>query len=180
VYGIVNAEQKHYDELNNMNPDSATGASVSIIRGMTQGDTNVSLNGNSILCKQLVFGVSVNMNAVATSTKWRLMAVWDTRPSTTLATIPAWTDVQSASNVNSFMNIDDQLNRFRVIFDRRGTVTTSYPERQFTIYRKCFKHTKFTDAQVPNLNDIIILCFSDEAANTPTISVRSRLRYYDN
>jgi hypothetical protein len=78
------------------------------------------------------------------------------------------------------MNIDDQLSRFRVLMDRRYTLNTNKPEVLTKLNRTFSRHIKFTDAQVPNLNDIVILAFSDEATNFPAINIQSRIRFYDN
>lgn len=180
VAGIVNSELKHYDESQTLNPDNSTGAVVSIVRGMAQGDTNNTFEGNSILAKRLNCRINLGLGASATATKVRIAIVWDTRPSTTLATIPAWTDVFSAASTNAMMNIDDQLNRFRIMHDKTYMLTTNYPEKQIVINKSFSRHIKFTDAQVPNLNDIILLTFSDEATNVPGVLCQSRLRFYDN
>lgn len=179
--GIINSELKHYDETNTLTPDSATGTSTSIVRGMAQGLTNNTFDGNSILVKKVSFAVNLLMNASATTTRVRLVVALDTRPSTTLGTLPAWTDVFSANALNSLRNIDDQIKRFWILYDRVHIVNSvSLSEKTFMFTVPFNRHIKFTDAQVPNLNDIVVLAISDEATNTPTLGILSRLRYYDN
>lgn len=176
--GIINSELKHYDESTTMNPDNTSGTITAIVRGMAQGDTNNTMDGNSILLKSVNLRFSVIMNASATCTRLRFLLLKDTRPNSAL---PAITDILSSSSIQAFMNIDDQLKRFRVLADKKITVNTQNPEKQFFISRK-FKqtHVKFNDAQLPVLNDFYVACISDEPTNTPTINMTSRLRFYDN
>lgn len=182
VASIVNSELKHYDEAVSLSPDSSVGSRTSPIRGMAQGDTNNTFDGNSILVKSFFIRGTISIGASATATRVRLALVWDTRPSSVLGTIPAWTDVFSAADVNAMMNIDDQIKRFKVLFDRTYTLSTVMGrlEIPFRIFKKFSRHVKFNDSQVPILNDLILLSFSDEAANTPNIVGYSRLRFYDN
>ena len=70
---IINSELKHYDESGTSTPDGASGSIVGILRGMAQGDTNNTFDGNSILCKSVQVRFSTNMNASATSTRVRCM-----------------------------------------------------------------------------------------------------------
>jgi len=178
VQGIVNSELLHYDETNNITPDNSTGSVVGISRGMSQGDTNNTFKGNSILLKKINLRFSCLMNSSATATRMRFLVLRDTRP---LTSLPAITDVLSGTNVQSFMNIDNQIQRFRVLMDRRIVLTTNYPEKMFIFNRKFRRmHIKFDDNQVPVLNDIVILAVSDEPTNTPTVNIGSRLRFYDN
>jgi len=178
VQGIVNSELLHYDETNNVTPDNSTGTITGISRGMSQGDTNNTFKGNSILLKKINLRFSALMNSSATATRLRFIVLRDLRPQTAL---PGITDILSGTNVQAFLNIDDQIQRFRVLMDKRITLTTNYPEKMF-IFNRQFRrmHIKFNDSQVPVLNDIIIACLSDEPTNTPTINIGSRLRFYDN
>lgn len=178
LYGIINSELKHYDETNSLTPDSSSGTITAIVRGMAQGTTNNTFDGNSILLKKIGLNFSMQMHASATSTRLRIMLIKDTRPQSSL---PAITDILSSNTINAFLNIDDQLNRFRVLRDKRVILNTNNPEKVLMVnraFKRC--HVKFTDAQVPVLNDFYVVLLSDESTNTPTVTVTSRLRYYDN
>lgn len=174
---IVNSELLHYDENGTSTPTGSTGDIIGILRGMTQGDTNNTMHGNSILLKSVQTNFTVNMNASATSTRLRVLMLLDTRP---LAALPAITDILSSNTINAFMNIDDQIKRFRILKSFTVVVNTQYPEKVYKLYKKMNLHCKFNDSQVPILNDILYVLLSDESTNTPTVTYNSRLRFYDN
>lgn len=177
---VLNSELKHYDETNAPTPDTATGSVVSIVRGMAQGDTNNTFQGNSILLKSIQCRGSIVKNATATTTRVRYMLVRDSRPQ---SSVPAITDILSAASILGNMNIDDQIQRFRVLYDRTYVVSNVAgcpPNITFNYYVKQSHHIKFNDSAVPVLNDYLLLAISDEATNTPTVTTASRLRYYDN
>lgn len=180
VASIVNSELKHYDETNTVTPDTTTGSVVSIVRGMSQGDTNNTFEGNSFLVKSIFIRGSVVLNASATSSRVRYLLVKDTRPQ---AAVPAITDVLSAATIIAPLNIDDQIKRFKVLYDRTfnvSNVSGAMPEITFKGFKKQNSHIKWNDSQVPVLNDYLLVCLSDEVTNTPTVTTISRVRYYDN
>ena len=126
----------------------------------------------------VTIGGVLSLNGSATTTRIRCMLVRDTRPNNSL---PAVSDVLSSINVNAFMNIDDQIKRFRVLHDK-VIVLDSNNHREYVVkvYKKLNHHLKLNDTQTPVLNDIFWLMVSDEATNTPSVSIQSRIRYYDN
>lgn len=178
--GIINSELKHYDEALGATAVSSAGSVTSLVSGISQGDTNNTITGNSILMKQFHIIGNLLINASATVSRVRVMLVQDTRP--VGGATPAVTDILNASTVRSFLNIDDQLNRFRVLKNRLFILSqaTTPEEITFTWHVKKTQHIKFNDSQQVILNDLLLLVLSDESTNTPTIAYSTRLRYYDN
>lgn len=176
--GIINSELLHYDESNNNTPNSSTGSVFSLVRGMAQGDTNNTFTGNSILLKKINLKGTVTINASATTSRVRFMVLVDKRPQ---SAVPAVTDILSSANVTSFMNIDDQLLRFKVLKSRTFAIdANTLREIPFAYNFDMNRHIKFDDTQTPVSGDLVVLLLSDEATNTPTVNMQSRIRYYDN
>lgn len=179
IRGMVNCELHNYDEAQTATAIDNSGSVTSLIDGIAQGDTNNTFTGNSLLLKRVQLRGTIAMHASATSTRVRLMVVLDKRPPSS-GTPPVVTDILNTAAITSFLNIENQIGRFKVLMDRTYVVNTQFPERPFTFFRKLSLHCKFNDSQELSLNDVLILQISDESTNTPTVAFNSRLRYYDN
>lgn len=174
----LNAEKKHFDSTINPTIDTS-GVVVSLNRDMAQGISNNTYIGNSIRMKAIQANYQFVLNPSATTTRIKIAIVLDTRPFA--AGVANYTDIYQGAGLQSFLNLDNQLNRFRVLSSKYITISSdSMPEKQVAIYRKLDHHCKFNDATVPVQNELLLCMISDEATNTPGVSIRTRLRYYDN
>lgn len=180
VASIVNSELKYYDESNSIVPDnnSSTATNVtSIVRGIAQGDTSQSIDGASVLMKQIVLRWTCIIGASATNTRIRLALVKDTRP---VATLPIWSDI-FGGDIHSFANVDSQAKRFRIMMDKTFVLRSALQtEKMYKFFKKVNFHVRFNTSQVPVMNDILLCALCDEGTNFPTITINSRLRFYDN
>lgn len=177
--GIINAELKHYDESNSVTP-TTSGTTFSIVQGLAQGDTNSSINGNSVFVKKIVIRGSAVINASALGTRVRIMVIRDLRPVAGVVAAPS--DVLATPiNTNSLLNIISGQNRFKVLMDKLIVLdSSSNGEYFFKHFIEQSFHTKFNSTPNPVLNDIFVLALSSEGTFTPNVNIASRIRYYDN
>lgn len=176
VASIVNSELKYYDETNNIQP-SSTGDMLSVVGGIAAGTGPTNFEGNSILLKRLVGRASVIMNSSATATRIMLAIVQDRQVNQTTA--PSYTQIWSTNTVNSLQNIAAYPGRFRILWRKYVIVDTSFPEKMVKFNLNMSRHIKFNTTTVSK-NDFFLTYISDEATNTPTVNIQTRLRYYDN
>lgn len=180
MYGMINSELKHFDATP-VNTTVGTTATIASLCPTTQGDADNTFQGNSIMAKSIQINYRIGMSASATSTRVLIAVVLDTRP--VGGSVPAFTDIFANSTTFAFLNIDDQIGRFRVLYRRTHmmSINQTSQEVQRKIYRKLGNlHVKYNDAQGVTLNNLLIVALSDEATNTPMVTVSSRIRYYDN
>lgn len=174
---LYNPELKHYDESNSMNVTS-NGNVLSIVRGISQSTSDQSFIGNQIYLKKVNIHIKANLNASATASSLRFVIIQDKRPQ---SSVPAFTDVYTSASTLSFLNIDNQDNRFKVLANEFLTLSL-YSDDEAYIIRNINTNFKirFDDSAVPVQNDILCVAISDEPINYVACSVFTRLRYYDN
>lgn len=182
VKQLVNTEFDFKDTTTGVSPTS--GGSMTLLNGMTQGDTASSREGNSIRMKSLDLRFYLTNNSTAVNTNTRVMLVHDKQPNGSTALV---TDVLATNNVVSPRNLDNRK-RFKVIYDRTFSLSTAGPSNlNSAFYKKDFnQHVAFYNASnAGTIADIstgalFLLLLSDQAVNAPTINYYFRLRFIDN
>lgn len=176
--GIVNSEKKSFDSAL-PNPQSST-ATITGLSNIAQGDDYNAREGRSILVKSLEYEGTIRMNSSATDTLYRLVLFIDhdntgTAPTAAQVGITGVNGMRSSNPVN--------MKRFTILRDRLIRVTSganvTFPCNGF---HKLSHHVKYdgTAATDAVQGSVWTLTVSDQATNTPAISVSTRLRYYDN
>lgn len=177
--GVINSELKHHDATSST-AISSTGLVVHL-SDIAQGDSESTRDGRSILPKSIYLQGHYVMNATASRTSIRTVLILDRRPD---AGAPTWTDVYESADVNSLRNISSDQGRFRVLYERTDTLTDG--GKEISLWKKFVPisrvHCKFdgTAATDTSQNAFYLLQVSSEATNTPSQSLQSRLRFYDN
>lgn len=178
AYAVTNSELKFYDETNNLSPGT-TGSIASYIRGITQGDTGSSIDGNSIRIKQFVMNSAISMSGLATSTRVKYWIIADFDPQ--VSGVPAWTDVFTTTGLTPLMNLTSYPNRFKILKTKMFSFSlNSYSETVDKVYLNLDQKVKFDTSQNPRTYDLLVMAISDEATNLPSFNVQSRIRFYDN
>lgn len=179
---MLNAEKKYYDiSQTTTNPSTPSGTYTvqNIFDGITVGDGPTNRDGYQIRVKSLCFRFLSQLNASATSTRLRFVIFLDRRPQ--IGSAPVWTDLFDSSNLqNSFYNLSDQWKRFKIITDKTIVVNTTNLETQTDIFIPMSLPVRYNASGQSINNNMWFFIVSDEITNTPQVSYRYRVRFYDN
>lgn len=177
IKGMVNAEKHYVDVDLSVNP-SNTG-SVQLINTIAQGDDVNNRQGNSVLCKYLRFIMNGAMNGSATNTIIRIIIFCDTANQ---GVTPSVTDYLTGANTTSFKNVDNHK-RFVTLRDKTYHMSINgVREIADYIYCKTNFHLRYSGAGSTSVlqNALYLLIISNEATNTPVVTIQSRTAFYDN
>lgn len=184
VKGLVNVEFKQHN-INRTSAAMNTTFTQSFLTNLSQGGDDTERDGNSLRMKSIQIKGFVKQNASAAQTLVRLLVVHDKQTNQALFT-PAdlLFDVTPGDAIISARNIDN-MKRFHVLWDKVITLDSAASgTKTFSFYKKLNIAIRYdenagdiTDLTQSSLNFMQV---SDEATNTPTITVHIRLRYIDN
>jgi len=179
--GLVNAELKFFDTK-----DADTGEAfswdglVAILSSIPAGDSGQTRDGNSILAKSSYLQAVFTKHASATITQIRVILFLDKeyKPNSQIAA----TDIlEESGHIGATICPMNQYtgHRFKILQDKRFTLTTDRPSYTMKLYHKLNTHFKFTSSY---MNDQVLgyLFITNEETNTPHVIWWHRLRYYDN
>lgn len=181
--GMINCE-KHFADTNQAALQSWTGT-VYPLSALAQGDNIANRIGDSILAKYLNLRYSWIMDTTLTSTICRLIIFQDTM---SLGTIPSASDVLqvtgSAPAVLSLLNVQYAIQgRFKILFDRTTTLSV-YGHNAYATDEiiPINDHIKFTSTAGTDegRNMLYALAITNVNASDPTLTLTTRLAYYDN
>lgn len=175
----LNPEYKFLDNSGQVNP-SSTGQVISGNGLIAQGDTDITRDGNSIKVTSWLHRITLEKNASATSTRFRIILFSDV---SSAGAVPAVTDLlQTASVISPLNRVNGS--RFHVLQDKTCVLDTDTPQKVFEFYKKMQHHIKYLDgtANTTSLGQgsLYVLILSNEATNTPTMNYYSRMRFLDN
>ncbi|MGN7614506.1 hypothetical protein ACQZV8_20750 [Magnetococcales bacterium HHB-1] len=178
---VINVEHKFVDK-DLAGAVSSTTGSITPLSNLAQGDDYNARNGRSIKLSSLHVRGTVNANASATTTKVRLI-IFNDRVSN--GSTPAITDVLASSDPMSFLNLNN-TSRFKIIYDRLYRLTDDQDNsvKTFRCNKKLGWHAKY-NGSAGNVNEmqtghLWFLILSDQATNTPSVDIHTRLRFVDN
>lgn len=176
--GLINVEFKYVDNASTINPGT-TGTFV-LLNGLATGDTASTRDGRQVRFKSIQHKMILNLNASASATTVRCIFLIDTQPN---EAAPAAADVLQSVGLVAPRNLDYRK-RFVILKDQNYRVNTDMPERTVSWYRNLDMKTVYDDggdtiASITT-NSLYMLMLSDEAANTPTVTYYTRLRFIDN
>ncbi len=152
---------------------------------INQGDTDETRDGSSIRLKSIDLKGFVKLHASATSTMIRIIIVLDKQTNQAQFTYPdLYEDATTGDAIISARNIDN-AHRFVVLMDTRISLSASGNSVvPFSFYKKINTIIRYdnTGNVVADLtsNAYSLLLVSDEATNTPAVTLSARLRYIDN
>lgn len=184
AYGVkklINVERKFLVTTGSLNPVGAT-PTISCLSLIPQGDTASSRDGNKCKCISLHMQSTIFINSSAATTAVRVMLVCDKNSQ---GAFPAITDIlQSNSYLSSYNNVNCPY-RFRIIMDKRVTLSDNGKELQnLDRYIKQQKHMTFqgTGSTIADTADGVyyIVTLTNESVNSPTIVFNNRLTFVDN
>jgi len=190
---LINTEWKRKDTVFTDVPITGAGV-VENLSLIALGNDDFERDGMSILPKSLDLRLSFDINTSATATIARVLVFKDMQYDGVIATHAQI--MASPSNIFSYMNLDNSV-RFKILRDftvaltqdanklvlRKAHIQFNKPNRGTRAHRHWY-HIKY-DGSAASIADgdsgqLCYLVMSNEAVNTPTITVNARLRYIDN
>lgn len=179
--GIINSELKRFDKTQAANPDNNAAGGFSLLTAIDEGSGVHDRDGNSILAKYLYVKMDTLINASATATMVRVIIFIDGDNSGVTPTAAELLEV--ASNTNSPINVDTTA-RFTIIKDLHFPMSINgdrIMHAQF--YKKLDFHIRYRTATGSSgfgKNNIWAYYISNESTNVPSLSIYSRIGFYDN
>lgn len=180
IRGIINSEKKVHDISSSFEP--TTTGTVIHLNPVSQGDTNTSRDGNSILAKYLGVRTRSIMHSTATATYIRYMIIQDTQQVSD--TTPTIGDILQDVSVLSFYDRNLNVGRFKVLHDKvQNLDVINRWSGQLNFNCSLNHHTKFNGTAGSDIqkNGLYLVLLSNEATGTkPNVTYESRFAYYDN
>lgn len=180
---LVNTESKYIDTAVFTAQTITTTGSVSCLSAVAQGTTDITRIGNSILAKHLQIRYVVQSNTVSHYNALRMILFLDKQNAK--GTIPAASEILNGVSINGFIN-KDNTDRFVILKDDCITVDdvgdSLVTKKEFLdLSRLHIKYDGTTAAQGDLAeNHIYMLLVSADPTDGPSISMNSRLVFYDN
>jgi hypothetical protein len=180
---LINIETKYFDYTASSAQNSTVG--VYYLTGITQGLTNVTRVGNSLRLQHYAFDIMGVNNASATLATFVRVILF--RDNENAGAAPAATDLlvnatapQSIISPYNWLN----LNRFGILYDNVFQMDATNNlgfQAHFNIAHN--GHIKFrgTDATASSAGEgsIWMFLWSNQATNTPTVTLYSRIAFTD-
>jgi len=183
---FINAEI-HYSDVNQSAGVSSSTATFVLLNGLITGDTVTTRTGDSIKLDGLDFRFVMFANATAVTTVSRVMIVQDRQCN---AAIFAIGDLLSQTGTNMPISpyVPESQMRFRILFDRTYTQTTTgdtYIVTDESRLPVSGTHVQYNTGNAGtiadiNTNSIYLIFTTDQAGNTNVIRYVTRLWFIDN
>ncbi len=180
---MLNVEYKNkYTQLT----ASATGTTPAFFSlvNMIKGDDDNLRQGNQIKCVTIYMNALIRMNTSATSTTLRYVIFLDKQCNGVNATAPELFQDNTVTDIMiSPLNPDNKF-RFQILYNNLVRLSPEHPTAQVKFFKRVSIPIRYsgnagTAADLTS-NNILVLLFSDEATNTPTVTHNIRMSYVDN
>lgn len=179
--GIINSEKKVHDVTSTA--AISTTAAVTCLLNIPQGDDYNNREGRSILLKSLECKGRWVHNDSAGTTTIRMLLFQDNGTRDSGSDFPTISQLLTSSDPMALRNPDPvQFRRFKVLMDKRVSLTNEFPTHNFDKYFKLNHHVKYSgsDSADAAQGSIWVLLLSNESTNTPLNLINWRIRFYDN
>lgn len=178
IRGLVNSEMFHHDRNETALAISSTGSVANLV-GIAQGDGDGMRTGNSMLLRTHLLRIRFTRNAAATTTIIRYLIVQDTQQVSD--TSPTVTDILESADVDSGLKLGTS-GRFKVLVSKTVALYADKPIYHYEKYKSLYLHVRYNGSLATDIqkNGIFLLTLSDQAVNTPTMDLMSRIGYHDN
>ncbi len=153
------------------------------------GDTNITRDGNQIMAASIYIKLIFHIHPSASSSQIRCLLVKDKQVNNSNFTTP--TLLENSTNILSIIsprNLDN-MRRFTVLYDKiiilnQNITSVSSTARHIKIWKKLNMIIRY-DGNAGNINDVTenglsLLFIGNEATNTPTVDLFSRVLFTDN
>lgn len=177
---LVNTEKKVVDVVSTGVAISSTPSFV-LLNGLATGTDRTDRVGDSVKMLFEMLRIKATIHASATGTTIRVILLRDKQ---TNAALPTASQLfESSTNILSPLSLT-WGKRYQVYCDKWVKLNQDFPEKTFMCKRKLSFHTKYggntTAITDISTNSYILVLWSDEATNTPTVEYYNRMRFVDN
>lgn len=176
----LNSEIQYFDHTTTKTPAAGSATFTNILQ-IPQGDGESTRHGNQVKLMSVYGRIRFRINPSASTTRVRVMMYQDKYACG--GTNPTITDLLDTNDIDSFRNLD-HTRRFRVLKEWYITLVQDQPND--VVWRKFFIKTHMkpryesSATAAPEFNNIGFMFISNEATNTPTVELHTRVRYVDN
>lgn len=181
--GMLNSERKYYDiSSTTIGPSTPTAGAtlISPFDSITTGDGPNNRDGSQIRVKSLQFKMYMSRNSGVSSPqriKWVLFL--DKRVQ--VGSTPSWTDLYDGTELAiSFVNIEDQWKRFKILRQGNHVLSTENLEQEVDLYMPMSIPVRYDTSNRVIMNRIHLMVASDDGISPPVFTYRYRVRFYDN
>jgi hypothetical protein len=178
---LINVEFKSH--LHQTNTSPSTSGHVSYVTNVDKGDSISQRDGDQIRLKSIETRGMYTLNPSATSTTVRLMWVLVKNVNGATPAIGDIIETLGSSDVSSLRNLEYRRNVV-ILKDMVMVLNSDTPKRYVKYYRKMDAKLLYngsaTDVTAAESNSVFLVQISDEATNTPTVELNTRVRFIDN
>lgn len=179
--GLVNSEMFHHDLTGTLGSNQSQ---IYLLNGVAQGDDPSQRTGVSILMRNYYIRGYMEVNSsVTVATRVSMFIILDKQQHADAW--PTLSDIFS-STTDPETNLElANAGRFKILYRKSFILTnadSNSPQRDFKVYKKCYKHVRFNGTQASDIqkNGIYLAFITSEGTNFPIISFNSRIGYHDN
>ena len=178
--GLINTEFKSLDTA--VTATITSTPVITLLNGCAKGDTLNTRDGRQIRLKSVAVNLQCTMHATPLDDMLRVMLVIDKQPNVTALVIG---DLLVNTNMGSMRNLDNRK-RFVILRDERVVLSVGGGTNTFwQYYKELDMHTIYDGSDAGTIADITsnalyLIIFSTEAANGPSVSRTTRVRFLDN
>lgn len=177
---LVNVEKKVVDTVSTGTAISSTPSFV-LLNGLATGTDRTDRTGDSVKMIFEMLRIKATIHASATGTTIRIILLRDKQ---TNAALPTASQLfESSTNIMSPLSLT-WGKRYMIYCDKWVKLNQDFPEKTFMCKRRLKFHTKFggntTAITDISTNSFLMVLWSDEATNTPTVEYYNRMRFIDN
>lgn len=184
--GLVNSERFVHQNTATAAPDDI--GYIGHLTSISQGDTQITRTGNSILARSLMLRGNITINATSSQNVVRLMIIMDKQQIGD--TVPSITDIlestYSATQFYVHAPLErDSVGRFKVLKSRTYTLSDQRPNLSFSFFINMRQHIRYNGISGGDIqkNGMYLVLVSD-SPNTgsahPSVTFLSKLTYHDN
>lgn len=184
VKRLLNVEYKFHDVQTTGTAISTT-PTITQLSNIANGDTAETRDGNSIKWTRFTSHGTLSINGSATRSYVRMLLVLDTQTNGAIYSAgDILKDITADDAIVSLYNLDNRQ-RFKILYDKvvklaanTISVRTFKINKKFSL-RQIFNADAAAITSIPTYS-LSLYFVSNEATNTPTLTMYNRLRYLDN
>lgn len=179
--GLINSEKMYVDRTMSL----ASQSEIYNLQLLSQGDGAGNRTGNSILVRSIYLRGYMQINpSVSVVTRVSLCLVQDTQQ--IADTVPTILDIFTSISPEATIKVGNTTNsagRFKILWRKNySLIQGQVPNINLDKFFKLYSHVKFNGTGVNDIqkNGYYLVVMSSEVTNFPTVSITSRMGYYDN
>lgn len=183
VKGMVNAEIKYHYANTVLNPTNTT-LGVAGICAVAQGDGNTNRDGEKVRIKSIELNIEVDKHASATTSRVKVCLILgrDIQGLSAPVVSDIWENVGGSSGYVQNPRNTHQVKRYKIMKEWMLLFQGNEDIKDIKYYKKCSIPIKWTSSTATSYqeNVLYVIAISDQATNTPTVNITSKIRFIDN